>query len=399
MADVPNVNLFLGYVDCLKGMSLNDEYVKQYRDQRKFYSCGKDNDYVKYVHTGSKEAGDIVAYAGNSEKSHGVFNENGLMNSEAIKELRKHLRDTESVIWHGVISFTEEFGNLYCNNYEKAYKLMKTELPKFFYNAGLNPKNIEWFAGLHENTDNKHIHISFFEKAPLRYRRGCKNRVYSNGLLPQTAIDRAKVSIETKLLDLSSGIYLDRKTMTERLKREMELGVFMNKISSLLLVIPKEGRLSYDSAEMAPYKPQIDMVIHSIIKTDGEMKKKFNTFESLLTKRDNEMIRAYDKIHVDCSDKLMYDKTMKDLYRRLGNIVLKSVRVIRYEQKHEEFETKRRLTLKRIEKKKRQILLRRCQQLTEMVNDEIMNCFKEFMRKLEEVHYKRLKEEGYLDWN
>ena len=108
---------------------------------------------------------------------------------------------------------------------------MKTELPKFFYNAGLNPKNIEWFAGLHENTDNKHIHISFFEKAPLRYRRGCRNKVYSNGVLPQSAIDRAKVSIETKLLDLSSGIYQNRKTMTDRLFREMQLGVLWIKLA------------------------------------------------------------------------------------------------------------------------------------------------------------------------
>lgn len=397
MADVPNVNLFLGYVECLEGKPPNDDYVKQYRDQRKFYSCGKDNDYVKYVNTGSKEATDIVAYSGNSEKSHGVFNQDGLMSSEAIKKLRTNLRETKSVIWHGVISFTEEFGNRYCDNYEKAYKLMKTELPKFFYNAGLNPKNIEWFAGLHENTDNKHIHISFFEKAPLRYRRGCRNRVFSNGVLPQRAIDTAKVSIETKLLDLSSGIYQNRKTMTDRLNREMQLGVFMKKISSLLLVIPFEGRLAYDSAEIAPFKPQIDMVIHAIIKSDGEMKKKFNTFESLLTKRDNEMKMAYDKINVDCSDKLLRDKTMNDLYRRLGNVILKSIKVIRYEQRKEEFETKRRFALKRIEKKKRQILLKRCQMLTQQVNDEIMNSFKEFMQKLEEVHYKRLKEEGLLD--
>ena len=173
----------------------------------------------------------------------------------------------------------------------------------------------------------------------------------------------------------------------------------MNKISSLLLVIPFEGKLAYESAEMAPFKPQIDMVIHAIIKSDGEMKKKFNTFESLLTKRDNEMKMAYEKINVDCSDKLLYDKTMKDLYRRLGNVILKSIKVIRYEQKKQEFETKRRLTLKRIEKKKRQILLKRCQMLTQQVNDEIMNSFKDFMKKLEEVHYKRLKEEGLLDWN
>ena len=41
------------------------------------------------------------------------------------------------------------------------------EFPKFFKKAALNPENITWFAGLHENTDNKHIHFSFRQNPPL----------------------------------------------------------------------------------------------------------------------------------------------------------------------------------------------------------------------------------------
>lgn len=45
---------------------------------------------------------------------------------------------------------------------------MQSELPKFFKSAGLNPDNIEWFAGLHENTDNRHIHLISFVNKKLR---------------------------------------------------------------------------------------------------------------------------------------------------------------------------------------------------------------------------------------
>lgn len=158
---VPNVNLFLGYVDNL------DKSVSKDLEARRFYSSNKEYDYVKYVNTGSKEKLDYVAYSGNNEKSKGIFNENGLLNAEQIKELRTNLRTTKSTIWHGVISFTEYFGNVNCDTYEKAYELMKSQLPKFFKNANLDPENIVWFAGLHENTDNKHIHLYFLKKSPL----------------------------------------------------------------------------------------------------------------------------------------------------------------------------------------------------------------------------------------
>ena len=136
---VPNVNFFIGYVDCLKGKSSKDDYVKQNFEARRFYSSSKDYDYVKYVNTGSKEKLDFVAYSGNHEKSHGIFDKRGILTPEQIKELRAKLRKTNSPIWHGVISFTEEFGNQFCDSYEKAYSMMTAEFPKFFKKAGLNP--------------------------------------------------------------------------------------------------------------------------------------------------------------------------------------------------------------------------------------------------------------------
>ena len=120
---VPNVNFFIGYAlpesrkDILEG--------KEKSTERQFYSSNQNHDYVQYVETGSKEKIDYVMYSGNKEKSQGVFNEKGLMSKSELKELRNQLRDTESVIWHGVISFTEEFGNTYCDTTEKAIAMMK----------------------------------------------------------------------------------------------------------------------------------------------------------------------------------------------------------------------------------------------------------------------------------
>ena len=394
---VPNVNFLLNYVETMRGRSIDDEYVKEHREERRFYSSNKDDDYLKYVNKGSNEKLDYVEYSGNKEKSHGVFNEKGLMTSEMIKEMRTMLRKTDSPIWHGVISFTEEFGDTYCNTFEKAFELMKNELPKFFEKAGLIPENIVWYAGLHENTDNKHIHLSFFEKEPLRNKQGHKEVCFSDGIIPIKAINWFKIKAEIRLLQITKEIQLARKTLTDEMKKDMKLGDYMKHINSLYFSLPHEHRMSYDSENIKPYKEQIDMVVNAIIMSNEDLQRKFNDFQSFIVKRDYEIKEAYKRINVDYKDKLLFDKCMDDIYRRLGNIVLRTIRDIRWEQRKVEYETTKRLALKRIEKNKRKIMLNRCLKLNELVNREIINAFQEYREKLQDANFKRLKEEGLLD--
>ena len=70
------------------------------------------HDFLNYVDTGSKEGlpKDFMAYAGNPEMSEGVFNENGLLDEKAKKEVIEDLRNTPSIVWDMVISLSEEFG-------------------------------------------------------------------------------------------------------------------------------------------------------------------------------------------------------------------------------------------------------------------------------------------------
>ena len=94
MADnsVPNVNFFIGYAEKNRKRDLSNEIVQRAVNERKFYSCNQENDYVHYINSGSNEKIDFVSYSGNEEKSHGLFNQNGLMGREDIKELRTKLR-------------------------------------------------------------------------------------------------------------------------------------------------------------------------------------------------------------------------------------------------------------------------------------------------------------------
>ena len=392
---VPNVNFFIGYAlpesrkDILEG--------KEKSTERQFYSSNQNHDYVQYVETGSKEKIDYVMYSGNKEKSKGVFNEKGLMSKSELKELRNQLRDTESVIWHGVISFTEEFGNTYCDTTDKAIAMMKLEMPKFFQKANLNPNNIVWYAGLHENTDNKHIHFSFFEKSPQRIKIGKEKPVFSDGHIQLKAINSTKTSIEIRLLNISREVFENRQLMTHQIKEKLSNGDYMKQVKILIGIVPTKGRVSYDSENMKEYKPQINQIVREIIKSDNDLYEKYTKFDRVLSKRDKEIARVYSQLNLDYSDKLLRDKCIQDLYRRLGNIVIQTAKQIRIEQQKQDRDIKNRLVQKRIEKRKRQILLKRCFQLNDMVNREIVNSFQDYLRRLEQANYKRLQEEGYLD--
>ena len=76
---------------------------------------------------------------------------------------------------------------------------------------------------------------------------------------------------------------------------------------------------------------------------------------------------------------------------------LTTVKDIRQEQKKLDRDTKNRLIRKRIDKLKRKSLIKKCMQLSEMVNREIISAFQEYLDKLEEANFKRLKEEGFID--
>ena len=136
---------------------------------------------MNYILTGISDMKkmDYMEYMNNKEKSYGVFNKDGIMSAEERKRVRQDLRKTKSNIWDCLITFEEKFGKKWCDSYEQAYKLVSKQLPKFFKRCGLNPDNIEWFAGLHENTDNRHIHISFFEKEPQRLRPNKNSKTFS----------------------------------------------------------------------------------------------------------------------------------------------------------------------------------------------------------------------------
>lgn len=287
-------------------------------EHRDFVSCQDSYSYLNYVHTGASEnvSSDYEQYIANKEKSFGAFNQDGLLNDEQKLDLRHQLQTTQSVIWDMIISFREDFGDEYCRDYDQAYKFLKKELPKFFNRAGLYSDNIVWYAGLHENTENKHIHISFFEKEPLYFDNGGKLK-YHSGTISKDLLIATKFTFEKALTKPTAQILKARKNMLYSYNALMSRTDMARKLKRLLLnlytIIPKDGRHSYDSENMLRVKKDVDGVTEFILTKNSQTRETYWEFENALKKFE------------EWKDERNYKEGSnykKDLFRRLGNITI-----------------------------------------------------------------------------
>lgn len=374
----------------------NDEKMQ---DKRNYYSSNKYSDYLKYIATGIQDLQklDFVEYSNNNSKSSGIFNQNGKMTSKEIADVRKSLRDTQSVIWSGVITFEEQFGLKWCNNFEQAYNLVKSELPKYFKRAGLNPNNIEWFAGLHENTDNRHIHLIFFEKEPLRIKG--KKKIFSIGKVSTKAMDFFKANLELAATDFRAREIRVRTNLTKSFNEEIN-DVSGLKIKSMLLGLanqfPESGHLYYNSENMQNLKSQVDNITTYIIKHNPNIQLYKEYFDELVKEKD-ELANSYCKRNgYNKPTESVGDKMMNDVYRRLGNIVIESARELKLKENERQKLNAKNLVEKRIQKNKLMKELDECLYLNSKVEFEIIKAFQDYMSKLEEMHIKTLIEQGIL---
>ena len=323
-----NVFMKLQYYQTKDHYTDNPEMVTH----RDFVSCQDSYSYLNYVHTGASEnvSSDYEQYIANKEKSFGAFNQDGLLNDEQKLDLRHELQTTQSVIWDMIISFREDFGDEYCRDYDQAYKFLKKELPKFFNKAGLYSDNIVWYAGLHENTENKHIHISFFEKEPLYFDNGGKLKYHSGTISKQLLID-TKFTFEKALTKPTAQILKARKDMLYSYNALMSRTDMARKLKRLLLnlytILPKDGRHSYDSENMLRVKKDVDGVTEFILNKNTQTRDTYWEFENALKKFE------------EWKDERNYKEGSnykKDLFRRLGNITIDTA--IELGKLHEELE-------------------------------------------------------------
>lgn len=400
----PNVVVIMGYApnnDTMSRFPIKPRYIAE----RKFYSCRQHYDIIKYVNEGIDE-GDFLGYAGNKEKSSGLFGSNGLLTKRAIQDLRSMLRTTDSNIWHAVISFTEDFGGKYMTSYKDAMELLNAELPNFFRSIGIQTDNVVWYAGLHENTDNQHIHLGFFEKEPLFTKQSSQEKRYRYGTIGQEALSAFRIKIEERLTEANFDIKRSRRNLTDSahdtLFHLQGLNDYERELKKRLLALyralPLDGRVSYGSKNMDALRSHVNDIVNFIIKNNPNLKMDFDTICSDLARFDANRKRICEEQKIeDPSKYLISEKYITDIYRRLGDKVIKAALHIKQKGDREVKKCKTELAKKHTEKRHRVYLLDRSLRISMDVDDEAINCFEEYRRRLAKANYERLVDEGEIE--
>lgn len=160
---------------------------------------------------------DYLGYAGNPEKSSGAFSEGGLLTAKEKSEIRKELKETKSCVWDYVVSFEEAYGKGKIRSWRDAQALIAKEFPRFLKANGMDASKVRWFAGLHENTDNRHIHLCFYELEPERIVAHQTGRRWHRGKLTQASIESFKVRIEQTLSSGEFALGSERRALMDGL--------------------------------------------------------------------------------------------------------------------------------------------------------------------------------------
>ncbi len=320
---------------------------------------GDDNVY-KYITTEGKIYGEeakkftMLEYL---QKSTGVFNQNGMLTKEQVKEMRKRAQTGEKNLWHGFISFNKENSDK-IDDPEKCIALIKQTFGQFFKDAGFDPDNMDLMCALHlDRPEHLHIHYLFWEKEPKVKNQRAAGYIYrKKGKIPLDVIDKMTERLNAYTID--DDLAKKREKAVEELTRTSKeyslahIGDVLRKmLKELADELPKDKPLWYGSKEIEPYRIEIDTVADWLIGLDDRASKADGAFWNELREKERKLKGIMGNYYQDRIKKEMgyakdipnyvdvqgiktihtIEKLEWDYRRRLGNIVLKKVREIQRE--------------------------------------------------------------------
>lgn len=309
------------------GANITGSKREYWEKQNNFYHCRNEGgDVIGYFKRKGAIEEDFLSYDSNRPGSTGLFGPEGFYTEDEQQQMRKELRRRDNVVYHGVISFEEAYGEKYFNNTIKAMKLVNEVFPKFLARAGFSNKNVTWFAAYHINTDNPHVHVGWYENRSChesRDKNGKRIVTYAKGKIPQQAIDYLKFSIvEYCEADLRSRIdYKLRGDITSQLAKNTKAEAFRATIVKLGYSLETKDTYQYNKLSDKDQK-LVDKYTNLIIGNDGL--KMIENYRNSLIEEQNRQNAINSKINKK-EDNAFVDERIKELYSRCGNCILRVI--------------------------------------------------------------------------
>lgn len=348
-------------------MSNNDKKVSPAIIHKvRWVSCGskKFKSYIDYIDrdeaTRNYNFDDFSLYndyMGNPEKSGSLFTEkNDCMTKKEIKELKKNFelaQKSKSMMWQDVFSFNNDWliENGYLNPNTKvldeakirnAIRKSMGELTK-----DGNENELIWSASIHYNTRNIHVHVASVELKPNKenlkkdFRERGKRKMKVIKTMKSKLIndlrnrDEFYQELDVLVRDNMVGSKKEYSFMKDRILRE--------KMLDMLKHLPKDKR-EWNYERIKEAKPYVDSLSKYYV--ENFCRDDFQRFKKMIIEDKKEQLKIYGTPK-DLSKLSEQHYKEKDLYRRMGNTIIKELKDF---VKEEEYKNKRLEYLK--EKKK-----------------------------------------------
>ena len=288
-----------------------------------------------YITTEGKRTGKRTALE-YLQKNTGVFNDKGMIPQEQVDEMKARLKENKGNIWHGFISLNAAESPK-IDTPEKCIELIKRTFPSFLKDAKFRPDNVDLMCALHlDRPHHLHIHFIFWEKEPkFKDARTGENKYRRSGKIDKKSIDGMVVRLGLFLSDKKEILYKTRDEAIRNLRELLGAKAFVCKpddvkkeILALARDLPKEGRITYGSKDMEPFRDRVDKIVQMLLATDARARRANRRFYRALAGRERE-IKSHSQI--DEKNIQVFDEIRADYKRRQGNLVLKLAKFIKPE--------------------------------------------------------------------
>lgn len=167
-------------------------------------------------------------------------------------------------------------------------------------------------------------------------------------------------------------------------------------LNGLFEEIPKEGRTGYDSLNMRSFKERIDNIT-TLILEKSVYAENYKAVLDSIKEHDEKLKKKCKKYNLDENEYLYEPKFKNDLYRRMGNVIIKEI-ISKRNKEYEELKNIRNDKYRRrAELKQTGYLLTKSCEIADEVYNEAYEVFLEFQIKMRNVEIERLIEQGIID--
>lgn len=286
---------------------------------------GTGNTFYKYIMSEGKVSVENT-FLNYLQKNTGVFNLNGLIKAEEVKAMIKRAGENKGNIWHGFISLSKEESPK-IDTPEKCMDLIKRTFPSFFRECKISQKNLDFMCALHiDKPEHLHIHFAYWEKEP-KFKNKDGNLGYrAKGKIPLQALNNMRVRLDLAIRDDKGNLHKARDNALQRLKEMTYIKNFnttrreiKDEVIALAKALPKDGRLSYGSKDMEPFRGWVDKIVKMILDYDKKARKSNTNFYLELDKRR----KVIEQI---CGKRPQSNKKGEPVYH--NDIDLKDIRIV-----------------------------------------------------------------------